>query len=407
MESRRIGLSLRTDQHRENVIVGKKIDNAQPRFPKSRPALRDLSNKIGTQIPKDGPQKNLVKFQKPLATAAPVDIAKDNISKLKISSGKVETNTTKRKPVLLLKPLKKQDSIIDKTSAYSAKQLVIYDPDENSKNDPCAVTEYVEDIFSYLREMEVKYAVEKDHLQDHKTTSSMRATLVNWLIELQVSFKLNVETSYMCVSLLDRYLQLNKDIGRETLQLVGVSALMIASKYEEIYIPEIGDFVYVCDDSFSARQILAMERDILATLKFSLGKPTAIHFLRRYSKVARASQLQHCLAKYMLELALIDYQMCHILPSHQAAAACCLAIAILTEEMDLSKVWSPTLVHYTTYKLSDFKHVIRKFAVLLDKEDKSKYRAVSEKYAQASNHKISTNPKLKGRLITKLLLEKN
>ncbi|XP_045476309.1 G2/mitotic-specific cyclin-B2-like [Harmonia axyridis] len=410
MESRRLRIPLISDQHRENVIIGKKVNNStQAKFPTCRPALRDLSNKIGSQISNNGPSKNIVK--KPLVKAIPnIDSTNDKINKLKISTNKVETNTTKNKPVKPIappKPLKKQESLITIPPAYSSKQLVIYDPDENTRKDVCSVTEYVEDIFSYLREMEAMYKIEKDHLEDHKTTPSMRSTLVNWLIELQINFKLNMETSHMCVSLLDRYLQVKKDIGRETLQLVGVAALMIACKYEEVYIPEVSDFVYVCDDSFSAREILAMERNILATLKFGLGKPSSIHFLRRYSKIARADLPQHSLAKYLLELALIDYEISHVPPSYQAAAACCLAIAILTDEMDLSKIWSPTLVHYTTYKLSDFRHIIRRFAILLDREEKSKYQAASVKYASASNYKISTNPKLKCKLVKKLLLEKN
>lgn len=383
MESRRLGLSVRTNQQ-ENIALGKKID-ALPKLPKARPALRDLSNKLGPQISKDVVQKKNI-----------VASTKDNFSKLRIESVQAPN----------FKPLfKKQESILEKVYSYSSKQLMIYDPDESSKDDLAAVAEYVQEIFSYLRELEVKYTIRKDFLVDHRTTSFMRSTVVNWLVELQVSFKLTVETLYMCVSLMDRYLSLHEDVGKETLQLVGVASLMIASKFEEIYIPDIGDFVYVCDDSFSAREILAMEKDILASLGFHLTNPTAIQFLRRTSKIAKATSLHHCLAKYLLELALLDHQMCNYLPSCKAAAACCLAIGILNGEMDLSKIWSPTLVHYTTYKLSDIRPIMRKFAVLLDKEEKSKYRAVSQKYAEASNNKISTNPKLRCKLVMKLVSE--
>lgn len=78
-------------------------------------------------------------------------------------------------------------------------------------------------------------------------------------------------------------------VSRRKLQLVGVTAMLVACKYEEMYAPEVGDFAYITDNAFSKSQILEMERVVLKSLKFQLGRPLPLHFLRRASKVANVS----------------------------------------------------------------------------------------------------------------------
>lgn len=70
------------------------------------------------------------------------------------------------------------------------------------------------------------------------------------------------------------------------LQLVGVTSMFIASKYEEVFPPLIGDFVYVTDHTYTKFQICQMEMKILQALEFGLGRPLPPHFLRRASKIA-------------------------------------------------------------------------------------------------------------------------
>ena len=62
-------------------------------------------------------------------------------------------------------------------------------------------------------------------------------------------------------------------VERKQLQLVGVAAMFIASKYEEMYAPEIGDFVYITDRAYTESQIREMEMRILDTLGFDLQRP--------------------------------------------------------------------------------------------------------------------------------------
>lgn len=83
----------------------------------------------------------------------------------------------------------------------------------------------------------------------------MRAILVDWLIEVHYKFKLLPETLFLTVNLIDRFLE-REAIHRTKLQLVGVTSMLIASKYEEIYAPEVKDFVYITDRAYQKEEIL-------------------------------------------------------------------------------------------------------------------------------------------------------
>ena len=71
--------------------------------------------------------------------------------------------------------------------------------------------------------------------------------------------------------------------------------MLVASKYEEMYAPEVRDFVFITDETYSSDDILAMERQILRALDYSLGTPLCLHFLRRYSRAGQVT----CVLKYM------------------------------------------------------------------------------------------------------------
>ena len=115
--------------------------------------------------------------------------------------------------------------------------------------------------------------------------------------------------------------------------MVGVAAMFIASKYEEMYAPEIGDFVYITDRAYTESQIREMEIKILGTLRFELGRPLPLHFLRRNSKAGNVDALTHTLAKYAMELTLVDYKMAHVKPSMIAAAALALSLKVCNSKV--------------------------------------------------------------------------
>ena len=83
----------------------------------------------------------------------------------------------------------------------------------------------------------------------------MRTILVDWLVEVHLKFKMVPETLYLTVHIIDRFLEDNR-VRRSKLQLVGVAALLVASKYEEIYPPELRDLVYITDRAYNKQEIL-------------------------------------------------------------------------------------------------------------------------------------------------------
>lgn len=180
--------------------------------------------------------------------------------------------------------------------------------------------------------------------------------------------------------------QQDNPVPKKQLQLVGVTAMFLASKYEEMYPPEISDFAYVTDRAYTTAQIREMEMKILRVLKFQLGRPLPLQFLRRASKICEVrrqpvvlrlplvgfclvSRLrfivvlpqvtadQHTLAKYLLELTMTDYEMVHFPPSMVACAALALALKILnagdwvgsSEDLPLASVEHlPSLLNLAT-----------------------------------------------------------
>jgi hypothetical protein len=284
------------------------------------------------------------------------------------------------------------------------------DIDKDDAENPQLVVEYVNEIYAYLRHLENEQNVREDYLNKTKTIlPKMRAVLVDWLIEVHKQFSLLQETLYLTIAILDRYLQNVCDkVERKKLQLVGVTSMFIASKYEEMYAPEIGDFVYITDQAYTESEIRDMETKILGTLAFELGRPLPLHFLRRNSKAGSVDALTHTLAKYAMELTLVDYNMVHVKPSMLAASALALSLKVFDQDdKPIRELWNPTLTHYTSYNFDQISETIEKLANLLltnSKADpkKDKLMSVRKKYEDKKLSKIALLAQLTGHTMEQL-----
>ncbi|NXK28494.1 CCNB1 protein, partial [Arenaria interpres] len=281
--------------------------------------------------------------------------------------------------------------------AFSDVLLDVEDVDVDDGNNPGLCSNYVKDIYKYLRDLEVGRSRPK-YLAGQEINGNMRAILIDWLVQVQMKFRLHQETLYMTVGIIDCFLQ-NNTVSKKMLQLVGITAMFIASKYEEVFPPHIGDFAYVTDHTYTTFQICQMEMKILQALDFSLSRPVPPHFLRRASKIAEVDLEQHTLAKYLMELSIVDYDMVHFPPSKTAAAASCLALKLLN-----GCEWTPTLQHYMCYTEHDLLPVMQHLAknVILVNEGSTKQMAIKNKYASSKNCKISAIQQLKSSIIWNL-----
>uniref|UniRef100_A0A8C5MIG0 Cyclin N-terminal domain-containing protein n=1 Tax=Leptobrachium leishanense TaxID=445787 RepID=A0A8C5MIG0_9ANUR len=283
----------------------------------------------------------------------------------------------------------------DLCQAFSDALNDVEDVDAEDLDNPQMCSDYVKEIYSYLRQLELRQPVRQNYLKGMEINKSMRAILVDWLIQVHSRFQLLQETLYVTIAIMDRFLQ-SQPVSRNKFQLVGVTAMFIASKYEEMYSPEISDFVYITDNTFSKSQIRQMEMLILKELKFDLGRPIPLHFLRRASKCFKADAVNHNLAKYLMELTLVDYDMVHFNPSIVASAALC-----LTQNIMNSGTWDTTLRFYTGYTKDDLFPVMKHLAknVLEVNRNLTKFSAVKNKFSSRRWLKVSMLPQLSSRAL--------
>ncbi|KAJ0087186.1 hypothetical protein Patl1_08869 [Pistacia atlantica] len=263
-------------------------------------------------------------------------------------------------------------------------------------DDPQMCGPYVSDIYEYLRTMEV----------DPK-----RRPLPDYIEK---------DALYLSISYIDGYLSSNV-LNRERLQLLGVSSMLIASKYEEVSPKNVETFCHITDNKYTKDEVVKMEADILKALNFELGNPTIKTFLWQeqlmFTRVAqgdykvkpllfcysvdaqnlricfidclifcalyRASNLQlEFLGYYLAELSLLDYACLKFLPSLVAASVIFLARFIICPGRH---PWSSTLQQYTSYKPSEIKECVLIIHDLYLSRRGGGLQAVREKYKQ---HKV-------------------
>ncbi|PLB55140.1 G2/mitotic-specific cyclin-B [Aspergillus steynii IBT 23096] len=226
--------------------------------------------------------------------------------------------------------------------------------DEEDLDDPLMAAEYVVEIFDYMRQLELETLPNPDYIEHQPDLEwKMRGILVDWLIEVHTRFRLLPETLFLAVNLIDRFLSAEV-VALDRLQLVGVAAMFIASKYEEVLSPHVANFSHVADETFSDKEILDAERHILATLEYNMSFPNPMNFLRRISKADNYDIQTRTLGKYLMEISLLDHRFMQYRQSHVSAAAMYLARLILERGP-----WDPTLAHYAGYDEEEIEPVFR------------------------------------------------
>ncbi|KAJ8678918.1 hypothetical protein QAD02_014705 [Eretmocerus hayati] len=377
-------VTAKTHQTTKDKVLPKK-----PTITKQAQIKVDRIEKVEKVVPKPHVQIS--------RTVVKTDVRTDNQLPTEIKKLETDANANKKEN-------SDPNKITKETESFSTDLITIEDIDEEDKNNPILVSVYSSDIYDYLRKLELQFPVKRGYLQGQEVTPKMRCVLVDWLIEVHEQFHLMQETLYLTIAIIDRFLQDFRLITRKKLQLVGVTAMFIASKYEEMYSPDISDFVYITDNAYTKGEILQMELVMIKTLNFSFGRPLPLHFLRRYSKAGKALPIHHTLAKYFLEQCLVHYEVCHHPPSLIAAAAIYLSFLLLGhDELEEGQyIWTKTLVHYSTYTLDDVLPVAQEISKIMVNTEKSKYQAARRKYTNPKHMKISLRPELKSPTLLRL-----
>ncbi|MED6124572.1 Cyclin-A1-1, variant 3 [Stylosanthes scabra] len=152
---------------------------------------------------------------------------------------------------------------------------------DNNYMDPQLCATFACDIYKHLRASEAKKRPSTDFMESVQKdiNPSMRAILIDWLVEVAEEYRLVPDTLYLTVNYIDRYLSGNP-MNRQKLQLLGVASMMVASKYEEICAPQVEEFCYITDNTYFKEEVLQMESAVLNYLKFEMTAPTIKCFLR-------------------------------------------------------------------------------------------------------------------------------
>ncbi|CEP09432.1 hypothetical protein [Parasitella parasitica] len=226
---------------------------------------------------------------------------------------------------------------------------------ESQWNDPMLVAEYAGEIFGYLYDSEPALMADPMYAnnQQHDVSWKMRSVLVDWVIEIHYLFGLLPETLFLAVNIIDRFLSV-RTVALGKLQLVGITALSIATKFEEIRCPSMQDFLFMTDNAVTEDEFIKAERFVMQILDFRFCYPNPLNFLRRVcNDETKCDVHTRTLAKYFMEISCIDHTFIGVRPSKIAAAA-----LWLSKKMLAKGKWNNSLTKLSGYAPHDFRATV-------------------------------------------------
>ena len=256
----------------------------------------------------------------------------------------------------------------------------------NPPSNPLYCQEYTREINNYLRDAE-KNLLPPNQIFENQTnlTPKMRATLIDWLVEVQKKKKFHTDTLFFAVNYIDRYL-IERDIDKSKFQLLGSAAMLLASKTEEIHPVSCHSMVHLSGESFSVNALCRMESALFSTLDYNVTPVVSSHFLKRYLLCAGGSSKFTIFAYYVNETLLLDSDFIDLKPSLVAAGVIAFSMAVIKD----APVWSKELQAETMYSLTELKPVVSKIHSSVLSIAASRFQAIRKKYASQDNECVST-----------------
>lgn len=280
--------------------------------------------------------KSLVRNSTNLQKTSQTQDKKPHNKKSTASSQKrLEIALSEQKTVSQKSNLKKTD--LTKADKHGSKTISVPSCDSITSEFHC--TELAQAICLIATQKERRRVTKEDYMAaiQKDIEPRMRTILIDWLQEVAEKLRLKGETIFLAVNYLDRFLA-QKVVSRSQLQLVGVVALFIACKMEEIKPPLLRNFLFVCDGMYSRDQFLAIEKKMANKLKWKFVVPTSLFFSKRFLRVLsydRTAEVDGLVSartretvSMLLEMALTQYGFVTCRPSTIAAAAVILAFLL-------------------------------------------------------------------------------
>ena len=316
---------------KENEEIKKLDDNKENKDNNKKEEIKGNKEKEKIEIVKENKDKEKIEKSKENKEKEKVDDNKEN----KDNNKKEENNEKDKKEIKYSSPVKKNKSkkkkkysqectsntpIIIQFKPLSPKhgEIPIKDPDDlvpiyfntSTINNIQIPKDYLNVIYyNLLNEEKINrknFKAEYNYMNNQKEiTEQMRSILIDWIIDVHGKFGFCDETLYMTISIIDRYSSIKK-ITRNEYQCLGITALMISCKHEEINVPKVEDFIYITDNAYTKQEVFNMEIDILDKLKYNLLYPSPIKFYEYLSLHFGFDKKKHFLGKYLMETFLLN-----------------------------------------------------------------------------------------------------
>ncbi|KAH7821848.1 putative cyclin B [Monocercomonoides exilis] len=269
---------------------------------------------------------------------------------------------------------------------------VVEEIDNGDAMNPYTCSVYVKEVYQYLTELQKKFRPNPRYINlQPQITALNRLYSVDWIVELHrilsqtYHTSLQADTIFISVSLFDRFLS-KKVVSVDKIYMLMLGCFFVSSKFEETYYPSIEQLVNFCPDIATKVDLIKMERIILNELRYSLGAPTALTFLKRYAKAAHADSSVGMISRFIAEYSLMDYTLTTTyLPSEIAAASLSHALRIAGRPP-----WSASLVYYSGLTYEQIYPILIQMQKIIKKAPHEKAHGIYLKYCSSKYLKAAS-----------------
>ena len=332
------------------------------------------------------------------------NIKNNSENKENINNNINKINEQKKEKEDQIKNIQNIDIIINKKENKEKAELLSKEDDEEEKVkyfDTSKVTnvqipkDYLNIIYyNLLKEEERGIEPKPDYTymkRQKEINDKMRSILVDWIIDVHFKFGFTDETLFMTISIIDRYLSVTQ-ITRTNFQLLGITALMIACKHEEIDLPKIDDFIYITDNAYVKSEVIKMENDVLSKLNFAFLYPSPIKFFEYLSFHFNFTKKHHMMGKYLMESFLLDVKNVKYKPSI-ISCACTYIVMKFFKMSNYHESYSKKFYildeAVERYSEHNIKECAKDICLLVDNINKTNYQACLKKYSKPEQEKVS------------------
>jgi len=379
-----------TMNNRKNRYTNKSEDRYKDKDKngiKEREREREKENKHLENRRYEEPKKNNYKIK------VIQNFKKENRENFKISEENIENNRPIKNNYFNKNKGNKENKEIILENKETEEKIKYFDT--SKINNIQVPKDYINIIYyNLLKEEDIGILpkAEFDYMKNQKELNEkMRSILIDWIIDVHFKFGFTDETLFMTVSIIDRYLTVTQ-IKRSNFQLLGITALLIACKHEEIDLPKVDDFIYITDNAYVKDDVIKMEEDVLSKLNFSFLYPSPIKFFEYLSLHFNFEKKHHLMGKYLMETFLLDIKNTKYKPS---IISCACAYIVMKFFKFQNYYESYHKKFYTLdenkdkYSESNIKECAKDICLFVDNINKTNYQACIKKYSKLEQEKVA------------------